>query len=190
MHLTGGTASFYNNWVEDIGAGNTTAPGLVKAIRFAQDGGPPDNSAFNGYGPYDSFEVRAYNNVIVNSADDGLATYLSAASVAGMVPYFYNNTIVTCGDRGILLNGTEGGWVRNNIVLGCATAITLDGTTTKTSNLESGAPSTIFVAPEASNYHLASEQAASGSIGTDIAATDYAGTSRTGTASKGAYEFS
>lgn len=192
LSITSGTGSIYNNWVEDNGADNTTAPGLAQGIRNGTDDGPP-TTAVAGYSTYSSFSCDIYNNVVINAAEEGIVINRETGTTP-VAPTIFNNTVLDCGTGGIKVTAGDGGFVRNNIVLNSSTAVTLGGTTTAANNLTSGyTQSALFVAPESADYHLAidnSDTRAVDGSGTDIAATDYEGTSRSGTASKGAFEYS
>jgi parallel beta-helix repeat protein len=185
ISVMSGTADLYNNTILDASAGgNDQTPNGVQCFT---DIGPLAGVTETGYGAYTTFVVRAYNNVIARAADKGLNANKNG-SCTPVEPYFYNNTVVSCGGIGISTTSTSGGFVRNNIALSNGTNIS--GSATATNNLTTGSLSSVFTAPESDNYHLSAERAAVDGTGTDISATDIEGTSRAGTASKGAYEYS
>ena len=69
----------------------------------------------------------------------------------------------------------------NNVLLNNTGGAYSAGSSSATNNKTTGSVS--------ASYRLTSEDAAVGSIGTDISATDLDGVSRSGTASKGCYEY-
>jgi hypothetical protein len=187
ISVLSGPVSIYNNKV--FGAGQ-------QGIQAFTSSGPPDGYNSNGYGPYDEFIAYIYNNVVVDSGQQGgsiAGTGITVGQTAGTVPVsgrVYSNTVVNCNDTSITNNGNGAGdFTKNNICVG-NDANTPTGAT-QTGNTVTGTPSSLFVAPELNNYHLLAETAAvTGSIGTDYSTTDLEGTSRAGTASRGAYEYS
>ncbi len=185
--FTSSTGEIYGNTVINAGMGNSTAVGASSGIRCYTNDGPSATVAEPSYGTFATFEIRAYNNLVIGSASAGLSSQRDAGTTVP-VPYFYNNTVVNSGTTGILTASTSGGFIRNNIALGNATQIS--GSATATNNLISGTTiAATFVDPGNNDYHLLSEVAAVGFVGTDISSTDIEGTSRAGTASKGAYEY-
>jgi hypothetical protein len=198
--ITGGTGDIYNNYLENIGE-----HGIVVACNegppFNVKFGPatdlqPANGGVYSYGPYTTFITRIYNNLCANT---GKATWtgiigngIQLSGDAGTVlptAYVYNNTCVNCRGYGIALTSVYGGWMRNNVLINNTRGtyyLTSPGT--QANNKVSGTLT--------SAYKLTAEDAAGGTLGTDIAYTDLnssnpalPGVSRSGTASKGAFEF-
>jgi Fibronectin type III domain len=186
-----GKADVFNNFILDAGAGNPTTAtitGVPNGIICGPVQGPYAATAIPGYGTYATFEYLVYNNLVARAADNGIIVR-RAANRTVPIPYIYNNTSVNCLGPGIATADTSGGWVRNNIALGNSTNIS--SVATATNNLTMGITvSACFPGSAADDYHLGAEQAAAGTLGTDISSTDIEGTSRSGTASKGAYEYS
>jgi len=156
---------------------------------FTQNG--PTTSAFQGYGPYSSFDCEIYNNLIVDSGvidnapvNTGHGITLGAGAATYCLPrgYAYNNTVVGSEGDGISFgSNSNAGWIRNNVLLNNTGGAYSAGSSSATNNKTTGSVS--------ASYRLTSEDAAVGSIGTDISATDLDGVSRAGTASKGCYEY-
>ena len=188
------TGSIYNNFVKDSGGSALTRDNNIVPhnIRIYPYQGPSRTLDPYGYGTYSTLPVTLYNNLSVGAGSTtaggrGISIDRDDADRPYPEPYVYNNTLASNAQQGVYANNTSGGWVRNNVVIGNGSAIS--STATATNNLTTGTPSGVFVAPESDNYRLKAEEAAVGSIGTDIAATDIEGASRAGTASKGAYEY-
>lgn len=181
LSINSGKADFYNNKIYESGESGIQV--------FTQNG--PTTSAFQGYGPYSSFDCRIYNNLIVDSGvidnapvNTGHGLTLGAGSASYCLPrgYVYNNTVVGSEGDGISFgSNSNAGWIRNNVLLNNTGGAYSAGSSSATNNKTTGSVS--------ASYRLTSEDAAVGSIGTDISATDLDGVSRAGTASKGCYEY-
>lgn len=190
-----GTATVNNNWLQNVGDG---VPGLSLTVPngirpYVYEGPLAGVAEPNGFGTYSTFEIWIYNNVVVGTIENGLLMGSSAGAVK-FIPYIFNNTLVSSGDYGLVIDNADGnnGWIRNNVIAGNNNGGTqaLYGVVSQANNLTQGSLSGLFENAAADNYHLASPQAASGTVGTDIAATDYDGDSRAqGSADKGAYEY-
>lgn len=181
LSINSGKADFYNNKIYESGESGIQV--------FTQNG--PGTSAFSGYGPYSSFDCEIYNNLIVDSGvidnapvNTGHGITLGAGDATYCLPrgYVYNNTVVGSEGDGISFgSNTNAGWIRNNVLLNNAGGAYSAGTSSASNNKTTGSVN--------ASYRLTSEDAAVGSIGTDISATDLDGVSRAGTASKGCYEY-
>ena len=181
LSINSGKADFYNNKIYESGESGIQV--------FTQNG--PGTSAFSGYGPYSSFDCEIYNNLIVDSGvidnapvNTGHGITLGAGDATYCLPrgYVYNNTVVGSEGDGISFgSNTNAGWIRNNVLLNNAGGAYSAGTSSASNNKTTGSVN--------ASYRLTSEDAAVGSIGTDISATDLDGVSRSGTASKGCYEY-
>jgi hypothetical protein len=218
--ITGGTGTsrIYNNWIENT-AGSSTRPNSsggrpdgISAYGLAS--GAPligvavgDNnipgSAF--YGPYTSFPLEIYNNVIFNGGNAALYATGSANYSHGVyvgwandayVPHLskvYSNTIVSNYGRGVWLEkSAAGSFIRNNIIVGNVSADIVATSNAPQAYNTTGADTSMFVSATSGNYRLTSPASypATGTVGTDIAATDYADASRPigATSDRGAYE--
>jgi hypothetical protein len=165
-------------------------------------------SSYSSYGPYPYFEIEIYNNVIVDSAKDGIHTRVGSADTAHgvqtlprLLTKVYNNTICQNQKYGIDFadQPLAGSFCRNNIVLGNESgqlqgfAATLGNGLNKTSGDE---VTGLFVDPTATayanrDYHLTKRvpTATGSTLGVNIAATDIEGSTRElDSADMGAYE--
>ena len=204
LAILSGCGRIHDNWIEDEGGESTmvsTYSGVNPGgIMFFTDVGPIKNELDAGlYGPYSTFKVYAYNNLIFNCGNTTLpAQGISMGHTSGVncvdpEPYIFNNTIVGCSSVGLQISSAVGGFARNNIVVANVGGnITTSGSTSVVSdNTTASTVGTRFVNVASNDYRLQATDTAVGTVGADgpIALTDLDGNPRSaGTADKGCYE--
>lgn len=161
-------------------------------VQFYTQSGPDAGVTFNGFGPYTAFNSKCYNALIANAGQidtgtvntgHGVTVSTDSSARVKTTPQIFNITAVNCEGYGVNIGTAGAGFVRNSVLIGNGLgAYTLgSGGTTQSNNKTTGTLT--------AEYRLTAEDAAVGTIGTDISATDLDGVSRSGTASKGAYEY-
>jgi hypothetical protein len=184
--------NFYNNWIESCGD---------HAIRWVVSEGADIGD------PSGTYTGRIYNNVIIEAGtiNPGLSHGILARKETSVpvshapTVLSYNNTVINCASNGIFYGSgntavNASSWIRNNICLSNVEGQISAGTGSATNNTTTGTLDAVFVDPvgtyEAGNIDLRLEAAiaATGTVGTDIAATDYTDAVRS-SPDRGAYEF-
>jgi len=135
----GSEALIYNNWVE-----NGTGHGLQ----------------INAFG-----NTEIFNNVIINSVDDGMYLNNNSPSFANRAGTFkvYHNTFVNMGDDGIEAYTPQAVMIQNNIFVAYADALST-GVGTLEANVSTATVDEVsFLSAETNDFHLTSESPAAGS---------------------------
>lgn len=189
----------YNNIVGYTKTASTQPAGAVgKGIRNYVDRW---TAHFYGNIP---FTIPIFNNIILDCPNHGIHCTRDSQGSANAAPptptyQVFNNTVAGCKTGINMDNCTSSSWARNNIVVGCNTAIN-QGPATASNNITTGTPTSYFVDftdvyPQANDIypnvdlHLKANQAAVGSVGTDIAPFDKDGDTRNANSDKGAYDY-
>jgi hypothetical protein len=180
-----GTVDIYNNWVEATG---------TTGIKLGSGDGPLESE---GFGP---FEVRVFNNVVVNAGGqwrsfmppaNGIA--LSAkAGVEKPIPYIYSNTIVSSHNDGInLANNAGNGYIKDNIVAESGgVPIKSPAFITSTNNRTGAVSDMRFVDAGSKNFRLRTDSPARNQAGSGSPEVDFDDVARPqdGAPDQGAFE--
>lgn len=195
IQLLEGTYQVYANYIE-----TTYKPGIIfwnGNTKHAGLSGCP-----RSYGPLDAI---AYNNVIVDSGDDGITVggtpSYGGVDFATWKAQIYNNTIIRSGAlfsaTGITASSDSfaGSFIRNNLIAGATGSVLSPASTTANVTVTGNRSGTVaaqnFVSDVNKNYRLTATSPARDAGITGYPATDFDGTVRPSGASadQGAFEY-
>lgn len=180
------TSRVYNNWIESTGYGSTRInngnPCGIAIYTIDSVNTPAPGEKFMGiYGPYSSQEVWVYNNVIIRGGNatlmagadpsDGVIVGKANPDKLGHTVYIFNNTILDNFGTGISVSRADGGFIKNNIVLGNKQGqIQTIAQVPAANNITSADAQSLFVNYAADDFRLAFPEMhpAVGTIGIDI----------------------